>query len=32
MLSFLIMFRGRNIIKPPAMRVRAEEAMALREK
>lgn len=28
----IIMFRGRNIIKPPAMRVRAEETMALREK
>ena len=27
-----IMFRDRNIIKPPAMRVRAEKAIALREK
>ena len=29
---FFIMFWDRNIIKPPAMRVRAEEAIALRKK
>ena len=32
LLNSFVMFRDRNRTKPPAMRVRAEEAVALREK
>ena len=31
-IQYFFMFRDRNVIKPPAMRVRDEEAVALREK